>query len=181
MFTKTYHWCLASMAVLLVGILVLAGYPGHALALQASFQAQSNNSSCLTCHEDLYYLHDTGKSYCITVHKDRCVNCHEGNPVVLNKVQSHLGLIAHPQKNNGEKCQECHAQDAQAHLATFASMGGYKPVVEAVSYAPSRAALVGFPEMLEPNQLAEKLPWVLGAVILFGLWLALVFLSPQKP
>jgi len=181
MFTKNYHWCLASIAILIVGILVLAGYPVHALVSQASLSAQSNNSSCITCHEDLYYLHDTGKSYCITAHKDRCVNCHEGNPDVLNKDQAHLGLIAYPQKNDGEKCQECHAQDAQVRLDEFASMGGYKPIVEATLYTPAHTAPVGAPKMLEPNQFAKSLPWVVGFIVLFGLWLVLVIFSPQKP
>jgi nitrate/TMAO reductase-like tetraheme cytochrome c subunit len=139
------------------------------------------SNSCLSCHEDLYYLHDSGKYYCITEHKDRCVNCHEGNTSVMKKDESHVGLIAHPQKGDGAKCQQCHPNDTQARLATFASLGGYKPVMEAVSYTPSKTIEAGFPETTESNTFSENLPVMVLGIILFGLWLVLVFFSPQKP
>jgi hypothetical protein len=139
-------------------------------------------NSCLSCHEDLYYLHDSGKYYCITEHKDRCVNCHEGNANVMKKDESHTGLIAHPQKDEGAKCQQCHPDDTQARLATFASLGGYKPVMDAVAYTPSNIVETGFPETAEEsNALSENLPVVALGILLFGLWLVLVFVSPQKP
>ena len=181
MSTKIYHWSLALTAVLLVGILALTNMPAHASSSQTSSRESTDSSSCLNCHEDLYYLHDTGKSYCMTELKDRCINCHEGNPTVMNKAEAHLGLIAYPQKDNGAKCQECHTQDAQARLATFASLAGYKPVIEAAPYTPDSTAATGFPETSEPNQFVENLPWVIGAVVFFGLWLTLVLFSPQKP
>lgn len=181
MLTKTYRWSLALTAVLLVGILALPGKLEHVFAAQVPPQNSSMSSSCLTCHEDLYYLHDMGKSYCMTEHKERCVNCHGGNPTVMNEDQSHLGLIAYPQKDNGAKCQECHVHDSQERLEKFASMGGYKPVIEVSAYTPVSAAVTGSPEISEPNQIVETLPWVVGAIVIFGLWLALVLLSPQKP
>jgi hypothetical protein len=89
---------------------------------------------------------------------------------MMNKEGSHQGLIAHPQKDDGAKCQECHIEDTQSRLATFSSLGGYKPVIEA-----------GFPEISEPDLIVEKLQWLTGAFVLFGFWLALVLFSPQKP
>lgn len=138
-------------------------------------------NSCLTCHEDLYYLHDTGKWYCITEHKDRCVNCHEGDPATLNKDASHLGLVAHPQKNSGEKCKECHPQDSTARLAKFASLGGYKEVSASVPYEPAQPAALGAPDVKETNALLDRLPWAVGGVIFFTFWLILVLRSPLKP
>jgi hypothetical protein len=181
MLTKNYRWSLALIAILFVGILSLSGKTSYVSADQIENQISSTSSSCLSCHDDLYYLYDMGKSYCITEHKDRCVNCHEGNPTALNKDESHLGLIAYPQKDNGAKCQQCHPQDSQTRLDKFALMGGYKTVNEAVPYTPIGAAVTGFPEIPEANQIVENLPWVAGAVVFFGLWLALVLFSPQKP
>jgi hypothetical protein len=176
MLSKANRWIFVLSAFLFVVLLAILSLPVDVSAVQPT---NISSNSCLSCHEDLYYLHDTGKYYCITEHKDRCVNCHEGDASVMNKEESHLGLLAHPQKDDGAKCQECHAEDTQAHLATFAAQGGYKAVIESEPYTPSSAAEAGLPETSEPN-LMEKLPWLAGGVVLFGFWLALVLLSPQK-
>jgi len=179
MFTKNYRKRSVLFTVLSVGIMVLDVFPVQASASQMLLQDPLNNSSCYSCHEDLYYLHDTGKAYCLTVYKDHCVNCHSGNPKVMDKDQSHLGLIAYPQKDDGAKCQECHIQDAQARLATFASLGGYKEVVEVTPYTPNNNVAVSIPEMHEATPTGENLPFILGAFVLFGLWLTLVLRSQQ--
>lgn len=176
MFTKRNLWILFLLAALFVA--ALAVHPAQVSAAQKRDEPAVN--SCLTCHEDLYYLHDTGKWYCITEHKDRCVDCHEGDPTTLNKDASHLGLIAHPQQNAGEKCQQCH-QDSEERLATFAKLGGYKTMPETKPYTPSIAAKAGFPQVTETNPLSEKLPWMIGGCLFFGLWLVLVLFSPLKP
>jgi hypothetical protein len=177
MSTKTNRWTFALLATLFVFSFAMLSMPDQASAAPEA----DPTSSCLTCHEDLYYLHDSGKYYCITEHKDRCVNCHDGNADVMNKDESHLGLIAYPQKDDGAKCQECHAEDAQALLATFASLGGYKPIIEAEPYTPSITAPSGFPDAPEVNLIVENWPWLAGAFVLFGLWLLLVLFSPLKP
>jgi hypothetical protein len=181
MLTKTNRWTLALIAVLLVTAPTLLSKPNYAFAAQTKTVVSTTSSSCFTCHEDLYYLHDMGKSYCVTEHKDRCVNCHEGNANVMNKDESHLGLIAYPQKDDGAKCQQCHTQDAQVRLAKFASLGGYKTVIEAGPYTPSITASSGFPDIPEVNPIVENWPWLAGAFVLFGLWLRLVLFSPLKP
>ncbi|MBI5962352.1 MAG: hypothetical protein HY863_02660 [Chloroflexi bacterium] len=179
MLTKTNRWIFAVAAALLVVLFGILSLPVHVSAAQVT---DTTPNSCLTCHEDLYYLHDTGKLYCLTDHSDRCVNCHEGNAALMNKEQSHQGLIAHPQENNGEKCQECHTQqEAQTRLATFESEGGFGAVIKAESYTPLVAVAAGFPDVPETNSFADKLPWLAGALVLFGLWLILFFFSPQKP
>ncbi|RJP49484.1 MAG: hypothetical protein C4583_12500 [Anaerolineaceae bacterium] len=138
-------------------------------------------NSCLTCHEDLYYLHDTGKWYCITEHKDRCVNCHEGDAATMVKDESHSGLMLHPQRNNGEKCQGCHPRDLTTRLAKFASAGGYKTIQETKPYIPSYIDSGAFPSTLASSQIAENWPWAVGGGLTFGLWLLLVLFSPMKP
>ena len=170
------------IAILLVITLAFLNSPTHASASQTKFIVAATNSSCFTCHEDLYYLYDLGNNYCITEHKDRCVNCHEGNPTVMNKDDSHLGLIAHPQKDNGAKCVECHKEETAIYLAKFKSLGGYKPVIEAPPYTPSKSIVEDtFPATLVDSSITEKLPFMAGAGLFFGIWLILVFFSPLKP
>lgn len=174
--TKFNRWIPVFLAALFVAAFAL--FPAQASAARTGDPV---SNSCLTCHEDLYYLHDTGKWYCITEHQDRCVNCHAGNAATLNKDESHRGLVAHPQRNSGEKCLECHPQDSQAHLDKFASVAGVSAVVEAAPYQPVAEVALGAPHVAEPNRLAGGLPWAVGGIFAFGLWLALVLLSPTKP
>jgi len=177
MLPKSNRWLFVVLAILLV-----AAWAIRPLKVFAAQAATPPSNSCLSCHEDLYYLHDTGKWYCITQHKDRCVNCHEGDATTLNKDASHLGLVAHPQKNDGEKCLQCHPQDAQARLAKFASIGGYKPVFETSAYQPSQPVTEGFPDVQqEANPVSQKLTWLGIFLVLFGAWLVLVIFSPQNP
>lgn len=170
------YWTFALLAALIVAAWFVQ--PAQGFSTQADSPVAN---SCLTCHEDLYYLHDTGKSYCITEHKDRCVNCHEGDPATLNKDASHLGLVSHPQKNNGEKCLECHPQDSTARLAKFASLGGYKEVNAPASYVPAQPVALGAPEVAETSAALDRIPWAIGGVVVFAFWLLLVLRSPLKP
>jgi hypothetical protein len=109
----------------------------------------------LSCHEDLYYLHDTGKWYCITEHADRCTNCHDG--------------------------QEPAPNQEEARLAQFASLGGFKTIHETVSYVPAVSVETGLAEPAGTSRLVEALPWAIGGIFVFGFWLILVLLSPMKP
>jgi hypothetical protein len=179
MLTKTIRWIFALIVTLFVVLFVMLSRP---VQVSAAHVKDSTPNSCLTCHENLYYLYDTGKLYCLTDHTDRCINCHEGNAMVVKKEESHMGLISHPQENNGKKCLECHTQqDAQTRLVTFESEGGFDAVIKADAYTPSVAVAAGFPNGSEVNSFVEKLPWLAGAFVFFGLWLVLFFFSPQKP
>ncbi len=179
MLPNTNRWIFALTATILIVFFGVLSQPAQVSAAQGM---EPSANSCLACHEDLYYLHDTGKLYCITDHTDRCVNCHEGDAAVMKKEEAHLGLIVHPQENRGEKCQECHtAQVAQERLAKFASEGGFNTVIKADAYTSATQVSVGFPDVQGANSLLEKIPWLTGAFILFGVWLVLVLFSPLKP
>ncbi len=91
--------------------------------------APALSSSCIVCHEDLYYLYDTGKWYCVAEARDRCADCHAGNPNSIQIDVAHTGLIAYPVVNGDvTKCKECHPQDYSAHVQKFAETAGF-PVV----------------------------------------------------
>lgn len=144
--------------------------------------AKEVTNSCLSCHEDLYYLYDTGSLYCLTSHTDRCAGCHQGNPVILIKEDAHAGLLAHPQGNQGAKCRECHtAQETQKRISEFTSKsGGFDTVINSPAYTPSVETSTDFPRVAEAIPLVENWPWLLGEVVFFGLWLYLVLISPLK-
>jgi hypothetical protein len=179
MLTKTSHWIFVLPTALLIGLLAMLSLPARASAEKTT---DAGENSCLSCHEELYYLHDSGKHCCITEHADHCVDCHEGNKAVMSKEESHQGLLAHPQENNGEKCLECHTPEVvQTRLAEMASTVGFDTVIKAEPYTPSVQVAAGFPDVAEANHFQENLPWIVGALTLFGLWLLLVLFSPTKP
>jgi len=166
------------ITLLFVAFLAMRNVP---LPVSAAQETAPVSNSCLSCHEDLYYLHDLGKFYCITTHADRCAGCHEGNANAIKTETAHAGLINHPQANNGTRCQECHApRVAQTRLFKFASVGGFDSVIQANAYTPFGEASGNFPDVPETNPLLENLAWLAGALVLFGLWLMLVLFSPQK-
>ena len=169
-------------AVVTIAFLALAilgvTQPAEVPAARATFQAVHN--FCLTCHADLYYLHDTGCWYCMTdVHRDRCVDCHEGDPAAVKEEAAHVGLLNHPQENDGAKCLECHTpEEKEVMMATFESAhGGFDTVIKAEPYTPSRPVETGFPAVAEANPLAENAGWLVLGFLLFGLWIALVLRS----
>jgi hypothetical protein len=179
MLTKRFHWIFVLTTALLIVLFAMLSLPARASAEKTTDAVEN---SCLSCHEDLYYLHDTGKHCCITEHKDRCVNCHEGNATAIKKEESHLGLIDHPQENNGEKCLECHTPEVvQTRLAEMASTVGFDTVIKSDPYEPNVPVVSGFTGSTEDDPLRENMIWAAGSIVLFGLWLLLVLTSPTKP
>jgi hypothetical protein len=171
-------WISAMTVTLLASLWLILGKP---VQVAAAPLANSSSNSCLTCHEDRYYLHDTGRYYCMTERADRCVNCHQGNPAAIDEAASHLGLIAHPQENNGEKCLQCHAQDVQVRLEKLASAADNKTVVQTIPYTLTKDSTGTFPVTSGSTPFIENVSWLAGAITLFGLWLLLVMISPLKP
>ncbi len=177
---KINRWIpvLATACVLMVFVAAF-GTPSRASAAQP---AKLTTNTCLTCHENLYYLYDTGKLYCITEHAERCVNCHEGNAAAIKEEESHIGLVLHPQENNGQKCLACHTNEVtQDRLAIFASEGGFKTSIKADTYVPAVEVVTGFPVTPKANPIIENWKWLTYLSVLLGLWLIVVLFSPLKP
>ena len=125
--------------------------------------------ACLNCHEDLYYLHDTGKWYCVNEARDRCAYCHGGDATATQKESAHKDRTAHPVINGDtSKCQQCHPQDYSAHVVKFDQVAGISPIVYVVQpYTPAMPPPVMVaPTSNGPNQ-TEIYIWSLtGAMIL---------------
>lgn len=68
-----------------------------------------DNGTCITCHEDLYFNHDTGNWFCLRESPMRCVDCHGGDPTATTQETAHYDRSAHPVVNEDiSRCQECH-------------------------------------------------------------------------
>lgn len=153
-------------------LVVIAGLLLHTQPASAdSGTLNGHTSSCLGCHEDLYYNYDTGKHYCLTEASTRCVDCHAGNPEALDEKTAHAGLIVHPILNGDiSRCKSCHQQDAQAHADTFAALAGYSSVVSvAAQVQPVSEAQV----VEEPKQEALDAKVVAGISIVVAVVVAL--------
>lgn len=154
---------LIGVGVLLCGLVWM---PVGARALQPGAE-----TSCLACHENLYYLHDTGNWYCIEESPMGCVDCHGGNPAALNKDDAHFDRAAHPVINQDvQKCYQCHPGQADVRIGLFDEAAGISEVRVAVPYQPvERDGAMGFP-ILESDR------WFLNAESA-TLWIGLGFLA----
>jgi len=126
MFTKKWTvWFLASLLSLILSLSV-------ANPARAEGDTPEPPSNCIACHENLYYLHDTGKHFCVSEAKDRCTDCHDGDATATNKDAAHTERSAHPVTNDDtSKCQECHPADCAEYVQKFQAMAGISPVLVA--------------------------------------------------
>jgi hypothetical protein len=124
---KTFAFCLF---VTIVGFAFLtlplfAATPAHAQSLAQDI----DNGNCIKCHEDLYFLHDTGNWFCIRESPMRCVDCHGGNPEATTQETAHYDRSAHPVVNEDiSKCQECHPAQCDERVAIFSEVAGISSV-----------------------------------------------------
>lgn len=131
---------------------------------RASSPVQVNDGSkCVTCHEDLYYSHDTGKAFCLNDSPMSCVDCHGGDPTAVTKEAAHFNRNAHPIVNeDNKKCYECHPAQAAERVQTFEKVAGVNQILvaqpcvvetragiaPAATPAPLSIANLGIPETL---------------------------------
>ena len=66
-------------------------------------------------------------------------------------------------------------------MTKFEADGGFDEVLQPEAYFPCEETETGFPEVKEVNMFTANWKWRTGALVAFGLWLALVFFSPLKP
>ena len=103
---------------------------------------------CRQCHEQQYYLYDSGKWYCLCKAPMTCVHCHGGNGRETNADLAHKDMLAHPFMNDAIVCQGCHKHESQARVNELVSKAGVKnmPVAVASQLAFYTAAPQPFPQ-----------------------------------
>jgi len=145
-----------------VGFLI-AGQSVHIARAQAP--TQSPTPACLSCHEDQYYMYDSGCWYCITEARDRCVNCHAGNGDSMNKQEAHIGLISNPLGNGPDNCKTCHAEDTEKLVQEVISHTGFHESHEVVSYINNVPVTDAFPEQYQSLSESQGRGWQIPTII----------------
>jgi len=100
------------------------GLFGNLAPAEARTEASDNDESCISCHESLYQLHDTGKWYCLCEVKARCTFCHGGIVGAYDEQTAHEGMIAKPIQTTESVCQSCHPNDYQTRVSKFVARAG---------------------------------------------------------
>lgn len=96
-----------------------------------------DHGNCITCHENLYFLHDTGNWYCLKESPMSCVNCHGGDSLAMTQELAHADRAAHPVINEDiSKCQQCHPEECSERLGIFDRTAGIDEVMVAMPYTP---------------------------------------------
>ena len=168
---------LTTTALILVGAaLMISGGTGQAFAQEEN---PPSDSTCISCHEDQYYLHDTGSWYCLNETKVGCTECHRGCPDTMVKECAHTGLIANPLANDAAVCQSCHPDDYRARVQTYASIAGIRPTPRSsVSYTPS-ASIPQTGESEDRRRFLRALPaggWQVAGFSFLGVSFLVAFL-----
>jgi hypothetical protein len=126
-------WLITLMSIVI--LIVPSLEPARAQAQMSTPFA--DHGSCIKCHEDLYFLHDTGNWFCIRESPMRCVDCHGGDPLSLKQEVAHASREAHPIVNEDvSTCQKCHPAECDERVAKFDQVAGISNVLVAVPYQP---------------------------------------------
>jgi len=117
-----------------------------ALSMPATVHADGpapDNGSCIKCHENLYFLHDTGNWFCLKESPMTCVDCHGGDSTTMTKELAHANRAAHPVINDDvSKCQQCHPEQCAERVEIFDQTAGISNVLVAAPYTPSYSSEV---------------------------------------
>ena len=110
--------CAGTLIILLIGFFAVSP------ALAQEETPPPEECQCRQCHEEQYYLYDTGKWYCLCKAPMTCVHCHGGNGLETNADLAHKEMLANPFSNHAAVCQECHKEESQAHVNEFVALAG---------------------------------------------------------
>jgi hypothetical protein len=99
------------------------------------------DGNCITCHEELYWVHDTGKWFCLCAENMSCTCCHGGDPEAAIADEAHVGMVVHPVGEQPPACAQCHANDTSQRIAAFATRAGVQYFHEGAA-VPSAGAQV---------------------------------------
>lgn len=155
----------------LLGCVLLLTAPQPASPMQAQIGNNNDGPACIRCHENLYYLHDTGKWFCIAKSPMQCIGCHGGDPTATTKEVAHQNRTAHPVINGDPTtCKQCHIEDCAERVAAFDAIAGISPVVLVSTLigpapAPTKVA-TPVPQIVEQTTPAWDWPVILAIALL---------------
>lgn len=162
------------------------------VAFNTPAQAQSiptngNENNCMKCHEDLYFLHDTGNWFCIRESPMLCVDCHGGDPKAITQEMAHIDRAAHPVMNEDvSKCQECHPNECHERVELFDQTAGLSQVLVAAPFLPAYSTenadivTVDIPQQEQKPSSLIVFWEVVSLVLIAGLAMAIYFLARRR-
>jgi len=132
---------LLNLLIPLIGIVTLTAIGFEPSRVHAQVPTPlASYGTCIKCHEDLYFLHDTGNWFCIRESPMQCVDCHGDDLYAIKQEEAHAARKAHPIVNeNVSKCQECHPEECEERVAKFDKIAGISDVLVAFPYQPTPA------------------------------------------
>jgi hypothetical protein len=145
------HTVFPKVIAILVSCLVIPMATSPALAYSLGQEDEpalpaSPAGTCISCHENLYLMHDTGKYFCLYESPMNCVDCHGGDPTATTTELAHYDREDHPViEHEITICQDCHPMDCEEHITRFDQVAGIGNIVEAPAYQPERMAKVSDP------------------------------------
>ena len=145
----------------MLAILLFASFIATPVAAQGT--PPPEECQCKQCHEQQYYLYDTGKWYCQCKSPMTCVHCHGGNGRETNADLAHKDMSANPFVNDAAVCRECHKEESQAHVDEFVARAGAAMPVAAMDQPAFQTA--------ESQPFPKTAPRVLGFWEWFGVTL----------
>jgi hypothetical protein len=163
-------------SILVETVLFIPGGTGQALAEN---EISPEDTSCIDCHEDQYYLYDSGKWYCLNETKVRCTECHRGRTDTMIQESAHEGLIANPLINDAVVCQNCHPNDYRAKVQTYSSIAGINPTPRPYATCTPSALISQSGESTGGTRLLRALPpggWQAVGFIFWGIVFLVLFL-----
>jgi hypothetical protein len=175
---------------LLIGLVVIAFLifpsgelsPAHAQEVTPA----ADHGTCIKCHENLYFLHDTGNWFCIRESRMRCVDCHGGDPSSLKQEEAHVNREIHPIINEDvSKCQECHPAECDERVMKFDQVAGISNVLVAVPYQPRSIVNSEQSQPMLPSEPTEYPGWIsameiITPILISGLVLVIYFIHRRR-
>jgi hypothetical protein len=121
----------------------------------------ADHGTCIKCHENLYFLYDTGNWFCIRESPMRCVDCHGGDPSSLKQEVAHASRAAHPVINEDvSKCEECHPAECDERVTKFGQVAGISNVLVAAPYQPMAIVNSEQSQQAQPSEPTENPGWI---------------------
>jgi hypothetical protein len=170
---------LLSLSILLVVLCTEAPFASSRPAL-AQAETPTSESLCRSCHENLYFLHDSGQWCCFCERERSCTCCHGGNPDSADVGLAHEDLVANPIAENPGICKNCHPEDSSERIIRFSHAAGIDPTPSITPTGTAHPSIGagstgGGPpsQLLEPN---EPDPWQVAAFGFLGAAFIALFL-----
>jgi hypothetical protein len=176
----TPRTCLIGVVGALLALALAAGQCPAPAALAQGPTPTPDDGRCRTCHEPLYYLHDTGSWTCLCeAAGPACADCHGGQPAATGADEAHAGMRANPLQDDAAACQSCHPDTYNDRVAVFVARAGiarsnepgqtYPTPDAGQGQDPTRSAAYRLPEQLhDPVRVALLV--VTGAALLVSLY-----------